>query len=254
MTRERMCYHVPMPSLFVSRMRDAWQRLDHGQQISLSILAPCAALTIILMVVSFRASVVMPFRAPKALLKQSERLLAEQRALAEQAQRQAANKDTDGDGLTDDDEARTFRTSPYLADSDSDTIPDGEEVRRGTDPNCPPERDCYGYTGTNPDGIPQTVATQPPTSTVNLGALEVPKPPNEITPPEIRAYLIRNRLAVPAQVDALTDEAVIELYGRAYGDLVAAQTPSAPPGAPMAIPTPASSTDPLSSPSQPSTP
>lgn len=249
----RMCYHARMPSLFVSRIRDAWQRLDHGQQISLSILAPCAALTVILMAVSFHASVVMPFRAPKSLLKQSERLLAEQRALAERAQRQAANKDTDGDGLTDDDEARTFRTSPYLADSDSDTVPDGEEVRRGTDPNCPPERDCYGFSETNPDGMPRTAGPQTPSSTHNLGSLEVPKPPDQLSPAEIRAYLTRNRLAAPEQVDALSDDAVIELYRRAYADLSAAQTANLSSAIQSGSDT-SSSTDLSPSPSQPSTP
>lgn len=197
----------------------------------------------------------MPFRAPKSLLKRSEQLLTDQRALAERNQQLAANKDTDGDGLTDDDELRTFRTSPYLPDSDSDTVQDGEEVRRGTDPNCPPERDCYGYATADPDTVPQVIRPETPTSTVNLGALEVPKPPEESTPTEIRAYLIRNRLAVSQQLDALSDEAVIELYRRAYADLTAAQTASVSLGDPAVTATPsASSTNSLSGSSQPSTP
>lgn len=243
-----------MPSPFVLRLRAAWQRFDHGQQIALSILAPCAVMTLVLMVVSLQASVRMPFRAPKALLKQSEQLLAQQRALAEQNQQRAASKDTDGDGLTDDDELRTFRTSPYLTDSDSDNVQDGDEVRVGTDPNCPPERDCYGYAGTNPDAVPQLVAPAAPTSTVGLGGLEVPKPPEEVTPVEIRRYLVRNRLAVPQQVDALSDEAVIELYRRAYIDLQATQSAGSSGGFPSEPAGSATSTNSLSGSSQPSTP
>jgi len=52
------------------------------------------------------------------------------------------NKDTDGDGLSDYDEIYIYHTSPYIKDSDSDGIPDGTEVKNGTDPNCPQGQDC----------------------------------------------------------------------------------------------------------------
>ena len=51
-------------------------------------------------------------------------------------------KDTDGDGLSDYDEIYIYHTSPYIKDSDSDGIPDGTEVKNGTDPNCPQGQDC----------------------------------------------------------------------------------------------------------------
>ena len=44
--------------------------------------------------------------------------------------------DTDGDGLTDIDEA-TAGTDPNNPDSDGDTFLDGDEVAQGTDPNDP---------------------------------------------------------------------------------------------------------------------
>lgn len=50
--------------------------------------------------------------------------------------------DTDHDGLSDYDEIYVYKTSPYLADSDSDGIPDKKEVEQGTDPNCPQGQDC----------------------------------------------------------------------------------------------------------------
>ncbi|MDO8668641.1 MAG: hypothetical protein Q7K35_06200 [bacterium] len=52
------------------------------------------------------------------------------------------NKDTDSDGLSDYDELYIYKTSPYLADSDSDNVNDGEEITKGTDANCPTGRTC----------------------------------------------------------------------------------------------------------------
>ncbi len=52
------------------------------------------------------------------------------------------NQDTDGDGLSDWDELNVYHTSPYLADTDGDGIPDGVEVKNGTDPNCPQGQTC----------------------------------------------------------------------------------------------------------------
>ncbi len=52
------------------------------------------------------------------------------------------NRDTDGDGLSDYDEIYVYHTSPYLEDSDSDGLSDQQEVKQGTDPNCPQGKDC----------------------------------------------------------------------------------------------------------------
>jgi hypothetical protein len=51
-------------------------------------------------------------------------------------------QDTDGDGLSDWNELNVYHTSPYLPDSDSDSLNDGLEVKNGTDPNCPQGKDC----------------------------------------------------------------------------------------------------------------
>jgi len=45
--------------------------------------------------------------------------------------------DTDQDGISDYDELYVYKTSPYIADSDSDKIDDKMEIEQGTDPNCP---------------------------------------------------------------------------------------------------------------------
>ncbi len=61
-----------------------------------------------------------------------------------QAEQALKVRDTDGDGLTDYDEISVYRTSAYIADSDSDGVPDGREVKDGGDPNCPQGRTCEG--------------------------------------------------------------------------------------------------------------
>lgn len=50
--------------------------------------------------------------------------------------------DTDGDGLNDYDELYRYKTSPYIRDSDSDSILDNIEVEQGTNPNCPTGTTC----------------------------------------------------------------------------------------------------------------
>ena len=55
---------------------------------------------------------------------------------------QLRNKDTDNDGLSDFDELYSYKTSPYVRDSDSDGFNDKEEVDSGNDPNCPRDQNC----------------------------------------------------------------------------------------------------------------
>ncbi len=221
-----------MSSYLRDRLAEWWGSLDHGQQLSLSFFAPCAVLTLILAVVSLQSSIAMPFRAPKTLLKQSQDLLAQQRAEAEHLQQSEGNKDTDGDGIVDQDELRVFRTSPYLTDTDSDGVQDAEEIRLGSDPNCPPDRDCYGFAETGADAVPLAVSAEAgTTTTVQGGGIEPPKPPETLSPTEIRAYLTRTGLATPEQLGALPDTGVVELYRRAYNELQqvnAAQTTPSP--------------------------
>ncbi|MBI2410892.1 MAG: hypothetical protein HYV32_03320 [Candidatus Kerfeldbacteria bacterium] len=52
------------------------------------------------------------------------------------------NQDSDSDGLSDFEEQYYYSTSAYLADSDSDSITDKDELSAGTNPNCPEGGDC----------------------------------------------------------------------------------------------------------------
>ncbi len=59
-------------------------------------------------------------------------------------------RDTDRDGISDFDEMYVYSTSAYLADSDSDGIPDKTEIDSGSDPLCAVGKDCSAMVE-NPD-------------------------------------------------------------------------------------------------------
>lgn len=89
-------------------------------------------LVISLSIWQLRLKIVNPFQAPDGYNAQEDNFLTSD-----------SNVDTDGDGLSDYDEIFVYRTSPYLEDSDGDGILDGEELKRGTDPNCPEGQKCF---------------------------------------------------------------------------------------------------------------
>lgn len=51
-------------------------------------------------------------------------------------------RDTDRDGLSDFDELYVYGTSPYLPDTDGDSIQDGKEIQTKTNPLCAEGTDC----------------------------------------------------------------------------------------------------------------
>jgi len=118
-------------------------------------------------------------------------------------------RDTDGDGLNDFDELNIYKTSPYIADSDSDGLDDNVEIADGTDPNCPEGQTC-GRVVTNtsntnaadelfPDLVP---AEAPDTSTTDLSNLSVD---------ELRKIL-KDAGASAEAVDKISDEDLLDTY------------------------------------------
>ena len=88
------------------------------------------------------------------------------------------NIDTDHDGLSDYDEINIYHTSPYLEDTDSDGIPDGTEVKNGTDPNCPTGKICSGsdvpVSATSTETVSTTTSTDTASTSANVPALSIP--------------------------------------------------------------------------------
>jgi hypothetical protein len=59
--------------------------------------------------------------------------------------------DSDDDGLTDGEEVDQYHTDPLSADTDADTYTDRDEITEGTDPNDDASRIYQGYWPYNPD-------------------------------------------------------------------------------------------------------
>ncbi len=118
-------------------------------------------------------------------------------------------QDTDSDGLSDYDEVYVYKTSPYLADSDGDGILDGQEVKQGTNPNCPEGKQCFGVglsTATSSAGSVPTFEANPP-------AQSAP----QITIAGIRTALVQGGMS-QADVTAMSDNDVLSIYQQVLAD------------------------------------
>jgi len=117
--------------------------------------------------------------------------------------------DTDADSLSDWEELNTYGTSPYLADSDSDGTSDAEEIKAGTDPNCPKGKSCGS------SDLPAAAPAIPPALGAGGTAEETTVPAaadlNNLTPEEIRAVLKQGG-ATDADLQGATDEDLRKLF------------------------------------------
>ncbi|MBZ0301303.1 MAG: protein kinase [Anaerolineae bacterium] len=87
------------------------------------------------------------------------------------------NADTDGDGLEDGEEVRTWGTDPLKRDTDNDTLLDGTEVQGCTSPTNP---------DTNGNGVPDNIDPAPceaasPTPTLTATNIPTAEPPPTAT-------------------------------------------------------------------------
>jgi hypothetical protein len=119
------------------------------------------------------------------------------------------NKDTDGDGLSDYQELYTTKTSPYIADSDSDGVSDKAEVDRGTDPNCPEGATCYRQVALTNSNTNTTIATSN-TNTQSTSA-------SSLTPDQLRAVL-RNAGASEDKLKSIPDDMLLQTYQEVIND------------------------------------
>lgn len=126
--------------------------------------------------------------------------------------------DTDKDGLTDINELNVYNTSPYLEDTDGDGINDGEEVTRGTDPNCPEGRNCLN----NPIDAVETasstgdIAAEVETNYLNVSSSTSGQNMNSLLSGTVSADELRKMLLDSGMdkesLDKISDEVLISTY------------------------------------------
>jgi len=130
--------HVRMPKVKQTR-------LSAEQKAAFVLLMFLGIGGVILGFLSFGSNVRRPFDLQVAnALKESDETFLLSSEREEQELEAQKTRDTDGDGLMDYDELYVFKTSPYLADSDSDGFDDRTEIFSNNDPNCPRGKNCVG--------------------------------------------------------------------------------------------------------------
>ena len=148
-------------------------------------------------------------------------------------------QDTDADTVNDYDELYIYKTSPYLADSDSDGLSDGSEIASNQDPNCAIGAACASVsnediqlsTGSAAlDAEGAELATRQQALEQTLAEL------NAKPVAEIRVLLLASG-ADAAMLEAMSDDEVMVLYQQvlaqieasgALDTLVAPTSPTSP--------------------------
>lgn len=207
--------------------------LTPEQKVASALLAILGFGGVILGLMSFGANIRRPFElrlaaAPKGFEFESQREARETE--------ESKNRDTDGDGLSDYDELRVFRTSPYLKDTDSDGFDDKQEAFSGNDPNCPTGQVCGTVLASESAAAPAAALPPAPTPPTSLGGLATSGSPAGTgfkTEADVATYLkslgivqVRSVLAQSGatadQLSALTDAEARILFEKAVDAALAA--------------------------------
>ncbi len=196
---------------------ERWSRLSTQQKFSSSILGICGGVALLLSLAQVRAQILSPFFVQRSILDQTDAFFKNQEQEAQQLEA-LKKKDTDHDGLSDYDESYIYHTSAYLADTDGDNVPDGEEVARGINPNCPEGKTCNDA---------QMLISTTDTSTLQVpGATTLPSlgtgtasstgPSANVSASELRNFLRTQSLLSETQLSAIPDDILVQVYGNLY--------------------------------------
>lgn len=115
----------------------ALDTFDRRHKVGLGLLVVAMITIVIIWYVQLRQNIITPLYGNNTSNQNTAVLSQEQ-----QTQSDLRSKDTDGDGLNDWDELNLYKTSPYLADTDSDSFSDKQEIESGNDPTCPEGQSC----------------------------------------------------------------------------------------------------------------
>ncbi|MFH1253692.1 MAG: hypothetical protein V1664_05210 [Candidatus Uhrbacteria bacterium] len=199
------------------------KNLKAEEKAALVLLSVISVLGVTFGFKSFSANLNRPFENQMAKYTGEKVLTLSQQEAAETELQKTI--DTDSDGLVDYDELYVYKTSPYLADSDSDGFDDKTEIFSNNNPNCPEGKDCLNSTALASTEI--QVGTEAPTSdpfvsqALNFNSIPLTDSSFQ-TPEDIQSFFsqmgateIRSLLisqGVPKEsVDAMTDEEIMAL-------------------------------------------
>jgi len=191
------------------------QKKSKSERAALVILPIFGVLVLIIGLTRFRGAIIKPFNAPYVPFQTEEEK-------AMQAMADLRGKDTDKDGLSDYDELYVYHTSPYLADSDSDSYNDKQEIDSGNDPNCPKGRDCSqpsesgGISTSDINALLGSTASSSPAGADSSGTVNLA--PSSIA--EVRAQL--QNAGVPADVlSKISDTDLFQMYEETLAEMAA---------------------------------
>lgn len=236
-----------------------WKNFSTQQKLGLAVFVVVGLATAVLGFARIKKNIALPFVRKEGLVfKTSEELALER-------ERKMKELDTDKDTLNDYDELYVFRTSPFLEDTDSDGLNDGQEVSTNSDPNCPKGKTCRqprlsggadtaaapASPGTSPQATgPTTVASETEKAEVILRAIEETfGDPSTLTPEiiaeklaamsstELRSFLAK--VGIPETALQRADDATLrKLLTESLAEISASAQLQAPPAgpAPMDVP------------------
>lgn len=200
--------------------RKGWSTFAIEQKVGVVIFSVTGVVGLVLSIVFIGQSLRSPFQIDY----DGERFVTTSERNAEEVQRQKTT-DTDGDGLNDYDELNVFRTSPYLADSDSDGFDDNQEIKSGNDPNCPTDQNCGRAVdrGVNSPLVASDLSDELPFEEAGLGVQiedegDIEALLGQLTNSDIRSALLQQGID-QATVDSLSDEELREMFNTALAEL-----------------------------------
>ncbi|MFH1789788.1 MAG: hypothetical protein ABH832_01845 [bacterium] len=117
-------------------------------------------------------------------------------------------RDTDNDAVNDFDELYVYKTSPYLADTDSDGITDGQEINNNSDPLCPQGQSCSNFNANvsiAPTSSSYAISAlgEPPTTTLPLDLNSALSDPQQVRQLLLSAGMDPSALSAISDVDLM---------------------------------------------------
>ena len=208
-----------------------WRAARRAQRQKNWALAGLSTMTVAILVMwflQFKQNITAPLYRQLGFTNNQEIETAFQGQTADQqAQQDAALKsvDSDKDGLNDYDELNTYKTSPFLEDSDSDGVLDKVEIDRGQDPNCPVGKDCSGSILTNPTGVTTSsdavavIGIISPTSTASAPVQTITASSTASVLPSdaasLRQVLLQSGMD-QTMLDQFSDQELVQAYQEAF--------------------------------------